>query len=274
VHPALLATLVYRFGIPGRSTRRVAEVQAYGQCCLIQRGPLECCGGFRVARSSVCEDVTVARALAANGQSVGFYEADGLVEVEMYEGWRDAWRNWTRSLPLRDHYAGMRALLGLVSYLLGTLLAARLALVPWAGWSLALGVWLLTSWDLVLDPAMAANGLRVQFWTWHQTGPYFGMPIQNLLGWSLTGLAFMTASRLLWRGDIELDRVASNSWFPFTVYVANLIFAMALSLSTGLWPPVAIALLVGFVPAVLAATAHWPHPPSWQNRAWRASPSR
>ena len=73
--------------------------------------------------------------------------------------------------------------MGLVSYLLGSLLAARLG-GRRTLWSLALGVWLLTAWDLVLDPAMADPSLRVQFWTWHETGPYFGMPIQNLVGWS------------------------------------------------------------------------------------------
>lgn len=113
VHPSLLTTLVYRFGIPGQATDRVAEVQANGQCCLFRREPLEQCGGFAAADGSVCEDVTVARALAAHGHRVGFCEADDLVAAEMYAGWRDAWRNWTRSLPLRDRYAGAAGWLGL-----------------------------------------------------------------------------------------------------------------------------------------------------------------
>jgi dolichol-phosphate mannosyltransferase len=114
LHPALLTTLVYRFGIPGQATRHVAEVQANGQCCLFQREPLEECGGFAVARTSLCEDVTVARALAAEGHTVGFYEADGLVSVAMYASWREAWQNWTRSLPLRDRYSGPTGWFGLM----------------------------------------------------------------------------------------------------------------------------------------------------------------
>ena len=114
LHPALLTTLVYRFGIPGHATRHVAKTQANGQCCLFQREPLEKCGGFAVARTSLCEDVTVARALVDEGYSVGFYEADGLVSVEMYASWREAWRNWTRSLPLRDRYSGAAGWFGLV----------------------------------------------------------------------------------------------------------------------------------------------------------------
>ena len=51
VHPALLTTLVYRFGIPGHVTRRVAEVQANGQCALYRCEPLECSGGLAAARA-------------------------------------------------------------------------------------------------------------------------------------------------------------------------------------------------------------------------------
>ncbi len=114
VHPALLATLVYRFGIPGQTTRRVPEVQANGQCSLYRRESLAAIGGFRAGKGSVCEDVTVARALAASGHPVGFHEADGLVTAEMYADWRDAWQNWTRSLPMRDRFSGASGWAGLV----------------------------------------------------------------------------------------------------------------------------------------------------------------
>ena len=109
-----MTTLVYRFGIPGHATRRVAEVQANGQCCLFQREPLQECGGFAAAQTSLCEDVTLARSLVDEGYAVGFYEADGLVSVAMYASWREAWRNWTRSLPLRDRYSGLTGWFGLV----------------------------------------------------------------------------------------------------------------------------------------------------------------
>jgi putative membrane protein len=164
--------------------------------------------------------------------------------------------------------------MGLVSYLLGSLLAAKLG-GRRTFWALALGVWLLTAWDLVLDPAMADPGLRVQFWTWHEAGPYFGMPVQNLVGWSLTGLLYMGLSRILWGGNVDVRRMAGTAWFPFTVYVANVIFAMALSLGAGLWPPVLLAGLVGLLPAALALRSHWlPLLPSLGERMWRASPSR
>jgi dolichol-phosphate mannosyltransferase len=131
VHPALLTTLVYRFGIPGHATRRLCAVQANGQCALYRREPLQRGGGFAIARASVCEDVTVARALASNGHMVGFHESDGLAVVEMYENWYEAWRNWTRSLPLRDRYSGSPGWLGLVEVALAQALPLPLLAILW-----------------------------------------------------------------------------------------------------------------------------------------------
>jgi dolichol-phosphate mannosyltransferase len=113
LHPAMLATLVYRFGIPGHATTDVDRVQANGQCFLIKRDVLMRAGGFTGVFDSACEDVTLARTVAANGDRVGFYEADDLVSVEMYAGWRDAWQNWSRSLPMRDRFTGRSCAVGL-----------------------------------------------------------------------------------------------------------------------------------------------------------------
>ncbi len=114
VHPALLATLVYRFGRPGHAAHRICDAQANGQCFLLRRDLLDALGGFAPLRDSVCEDVTLARMLVASGIPVGFYEAGDLVRVRMYTGGAETWRNWTRSLPLRDRYWGRTGVLGLL----------------------------------------------------------------------------------------------------------------------------------------------------------------
>lgn len=132
LHPAMLATLVYRFGIPGIATQRVDRVQANGQCFLVNRATIEAVGGFSSVMSSVCEDVTLARAIAARGVPVGFYETDSLVSVEMYAGWRDAWHNWTRSLPMRDRYCRRASDLGLLEVAL--VQAAPIWLLPLSRW--------------------------------------------------------------------------------------------------------------------------------------------
>ncbi|HSH04049.1 MAG TPA: carotenoid biosynthesis protein [Anaerolineae bacterium] len=46
----------------------------------------------------------------------------------------------------------------------------------------------LTSWDLLLDPQMVSWDL----WQWHNPGLYFGIPLQNFLGWFLTALLLYT----------------------------------------------------------------------------------
>jgi uncharacterized membrane protein len=163
--------------------------------------------------------------------------------------------------------------MGFASFILGSLLAARIGRHR-TFWSLALGVWLLTAWDLALDPAMAAPTLRAHFWIWHETGSYFGMPIQNLVGWSATGLLYMGVSRLLWRSDVDLARVAPRAWFPAAVYAANLAFAMALSLGAGLWQPVALAALAGLAPAMFAiGVGRTTGREAREERRWTASPS-
>jgi dolichol-phosphate mannosyltransferase len=128
VHPAMLATLIYRFGLPGREATRVADVQANGQCFLATRALLADRGAFAIVRTSRCEDVTLARALVASGIPVGFYEAGNLVSVQMHSGWYDAWTNWPRSLTLRDPFARFGGWLGLTEVALVQALPLPLAL--------------------------------------------------------------------------------------------------------------------------------------------------
>ncbi|HVO92996.1 MAG TPA: glycosyltransferase [Terriglobales bacterium] len=119
IHPAMLTTLIYRFGSPGKATRNVHKVTANGQCFFSRREILLRSGAFSAARSSLCEDITIVRRLAECGESVGFYEAEpGLVNVNMYASWRETWVNWPRSLPMRDQYFGWREAVGLLGILL------------------------------------------------------------------------------------------------------------------------------------------------------------
>jgi uncharacterized membrane protein len=143
--------------------------------------------------------------------------------------------------------------MGLASYLLGSLIATRFDGRHRTAWSLALGVWFLTVWDLVLDPAMAHHSLHVQFWVWNETGPYFEMPIKNLAGWSITGLVFMALSRLLWRSNV--DATSKQLRLPLAVYAVNLAFAMVLSAGVGLWIPIVLSAALGLLPATLAMRA-------------------
>ncbi|MFN8594074.1 MAG: carotenoid biosynthesis protein [Thermomicrobiales bacterium] len=150
------------------------------------------------------------------------------------------------SIPLSWFYVGF------ASYILGSVLVEKAGWQPRALVSILAGVWLLTVWDLVLDPAMAHHSMGIRFWEWGETGPYFGMPIKNFVGWSLTGAVFMALSRWAWNADLDADAPDLNLWFPYAVYVANTVFAMALAGRAELWPALLLALLLGIVPATLA----------------------
>lgn len=102
LHPALLTTLVVRFGIPGHASRDPARVQANGQCMLARHDLIDRKRPFAAVRGSLCEDVSAARHLARRGARIGFYEVGDLAEVTMYASAGELLRNWPRSLPLRD----------------------------------------------------------------------------------------------------------------------------------------------------------------------------
>jgi putative membrane protein len=139
--------------------------------------------------------------------------------------------------------------LGLTAYVLARLSYRRLDVRAGAAATVALGVWYFVVWDLVLDPAMASPTLPIRFWTWHQDGPFFGMPLENLAGWAGTAALFMTLSRWVWRTELDVGRVPVA--FPLAMYAVNLGFAMALDASVGLWLPIVMACVLGLVPVLV-----------------------
>jgi len=144
--------------------------------------------------------------------------------------------------------------MGFTSFLLANLLIAHTRWSHKTLWCLLIGVYFLTVWDLSLDPAMANDRLPVHFWIWYKSGPYFGMPISNLVGWSMTGLLYMSVSRLFWRENLAVQRIVT--WLPFGMYAANTCFAIILNLSTGLFLPALIGFILGLLPATLVLLRH------------------
>lgn len=102
LQPALLMTLLYRFGPVGASVGGADRVMANGQCFLSRRLLLSELGGYSSARDSFCDDVTLARNAAHSGAKVGFFDGSKLLKVRMYEGAAETWREWGRSLDLKD----------------------------------------------------------------------------------------------------------------------------------------------------------------------------
>ncbi|HWT06900.1 MAG TPA: carotenoid biosynthesis protein [Xanthomonadales bacterium] len=140
--------------------------------------------------------------------------------------------------------------MGFASFVLADSVVARRGWRHRTLWSVVLGTWLLTAWDLVLDPSMAAPQMQyIHFWIWHESGPYFGMPLRNLAGWFGTGLLFVAAGRMLWR---ERVAPAAPVMLPFAVYAVNVAWSMVLSVSAGMWPTALAAIVLALLPAAFA----------------------
>ncbi|MBE9225771.1 glycosyltransferase [Phormidium sp. LEGE 05292] len=102
LQPALLMTLLYRFDPAGTNNQSPERVMANGQCFLCKRSVLAALGGYTSARSSFCDDVTLARYAAFQGYKVGFLDGAKVIKVRMYEGMAQTWTEWGRSLDLKD----------------------------------------------------------------------------------------------------------------------------------------------------------------------------
>ena len=107
-----------------------------------------------------------------------------------------------------------------------------------------LGSLLLLAWDLSLDPAMSEV---TRYWVWAEAGPYYGMPLMNLVGWYVTGLALMGALEAL-RSRRWVDALPTR-WLG-AYYAANLLLPLGMSLAAGLW---GVAVATGVVLGAVAA---------------------
>jgi len=110
-------------------------------------------------------------------------------------------------------------------------------------WRIIVAAALLVSWDLALDPAMSR---LMPYWIWGREGPYYGMPLLNLVGWYVTGVVLMWALTLL-RVDRWLAAVPTPPLLG--IYAANLALPVLMALAAGLWPASVLAVL----PIALAA---------------------
>ena len=102
-------------------------------------------------------------------------------------------------------------------------------------------------------------------WVWGGDGPYYGMPLLNLAGWYLTGLALMGALDVLRAG--EWSASLPSGWL-LGFYVANLLLPLGMLAAAGHWTAVVVSVVgagasllgprlarTGSRPAVLPAVA-------------------
>lgn len=148
LQPALLVTLIYRSGAVGDPRVDPERVIANGQCFLARKETLLAHGGYAPVKDSFAEDVSLVRHLARRGVAVGFLDGARLYRVRSYTGVAQMWREWGRSLDLKDATVRWRQAWE----------TAFVVLAQGVQWPLAL--WLALKWDQ-LPPGAARTALAV-----------------------------------------------------------------------------------------------------------------
>lgn len=148
----------------------------------------------------------------------------GILVATLHMGWTQGWRATGLLLVLCTLIAGGAELLstttgfpfgkyaytnqlgpkflGLVPYLIplswfmmlypSIHLAVQLSVPRWL--FAATAAMLLTLWDVAMDPAMTTG---FSCWIWETEGSFYGMPLQNWLGWFIVGFLIISVFRKL-----------------------------------------------------------------------------
>ena len=85
----------------------------------------------------------------------------------------------------------------------------------------------MTAWDLLIDPIFTAP--NVQAWVWEDGGPYFGVPIQNFVGWMLTTFTVYLIYRVFerWRSPRPMGPLTTAVIaMPLIAYGSIMIYNM------------------------------------------------
>jgi putative membrane protein len=101
-------------------------------------------------------------------------------------------------------------------------------------------------WDLALDPAM---GYGFPVWRWEEPAAgFYGMPVQNLLGW------FLTASIIAWGYEFLAGglRPRRSAW-PVRLWVLSAFLPLGISLVRGMVPAVVVGGVAVALPLVAVA---------------------
>lgn len=102
---------------------------------------------------------------------------------------------------------------------------------------IGLGALILTTWDLSLDPAMS---YLTSYWVWGEEGSFYGMPLINLFGWFVTGLALM-GLLVAFKVDRWIEQL-SVRWMAL-YYGLTLLMPFGMVLAAGLWGAAGVTLL-------------------------------
>ncbi|WP_165874299.1 carotenoid biosynthesis protein [Rubrobacter taiwanensis] len=125
-----------------------------------------------------------------------------------------------------------------------------------AGWVFSAAL-LLVALDGVLDP----GAVRLGLWVWPEGGAYYGVPVENYLGWALSGTlaaALLLALGGWWRGTVPRPMLLDSA-------LISLAFWAAVTAAAGLPFPA----LLGGVLFILFLRRRAVLSRRWRKRWWR-----
>jgi len=108
--------------------------------------------------------------------------------------------------------------------------------------------WVMTAWDVVMDPGMAATGN----WIWERGGAYFGVPRRNYLGWLLTTFLAYWITGWLWRCIDRRTIVTGTKTFEALPVIVYSFFAVRYVVTNRFPALQVIALFSMGMPALVA----------------------
>lgn len=156
--------------------------------------------------------------------------------------------------------------LGLVPYIIpmmwfmmmypSLVIAERVAPLT-SGWArgltvAALGGVVMTAWDVVMDPMM----VRGSHWVWETGGPYFGIPLQNYLGWWLTAFCVFLVNWLAARRN-SLPARGGDDRIAVAIYIVTGLNSILTCLNPNAVQQVGGAALAGFFAMAPWAIVGW-----------------
>ena len=132
----------------------------------------------------------------------------------------------------------------------------------------AVGAFVLTAWDVSMDPAMVST----THWLWHLPPPntgsalhrlfladlFYGMPVTNWLGWLLTGCIVARVMLAIVPPSMWAARV-SPSRTPLALYAANGIFPILICAGRGMWWAAGLGALAMGIPLGIALARELGH---------------
>lgn len=101
---------------------------------------------------------------------------------------------------------------------------------------------ILVIFDMVLDPASVAVGM----WHYLETGSYYGVPMQNFIGWIISGFIGSTIGYWLFYKK-EIKNILSLS----ISFLISIIFWTLVSIFKGLWIPAFMGTMMIIIYAVI-----------------------